>query len=145
MALKRFKPVTSGSRFRSVVDRSEITRSEPERSLTEGLRATGGRNHNGHMTMRRRGGGHKRTYRKIDFRREKHGIPGRITEIEYDPNRTANIALVTYADGEKRYILHPRGLGVGTRSSRARRRTSRWATRCRSPGSPWERQSTTWS
>ena len=113
MALKRFRPVTSGSRFRTIVHRSEITRSEPERSLTEGLAGSGGRNHHGHMTVRRRGGGHKRRYRKIDFRRDKHGIPGRVTEIEYDPNRSANIALVTYADGEKRYILHPRGLGVG--------------------------------
>lgn len=113
MALKRFRPVTSSSRFRSIVDGSEITRDEPERSLTEGLHGTGGRNHHGHMTMRRRGGGHKRRYRRIDFRRDKHGIPGRITEIEYDPNRTANIALVTYADGEKRYILQPRGLRVG--------------------------------
>ena len=113
MALKRFKPVTSASRFRSTVDKSEITRSEPERSLTEGLGGSGGRNHHGHITMRRRGGGHKRRYRKIDFRRDKHGIPGRVTEIEYDPNRSANIALVTYADGEKRYILQPRGLGVG--------------------------------
>ncbi len=113
MALKRFRPVTSGSRFRTIVHRSEITRSEPERSLTEGLAGSGGRNHHGHMTVRRRGGGHKRRYRKIDFRRDKHGIPGRVTEIEYDPNRSANIALVTYADGEKRYILHVRGLAVG--------------------------------
>lgn len=113
MALKKFKPVTSGSRFRSIVEHVEITRKGPERALTESLHATGGRNHHGRMTARRRGGGHKRRYRKVDFRRDKHGVPGRVIEIEYDPNRTANLALIAYADGEKRYILHPRGLGVG--------------------------------
>ena len=113
MALKKFKPVTSGSRFRSIVDSSEITRRGSERSLTEGLHGTGGRNHHGRMTARRKGGGHKRRYRKIDFKRNKHGVPGRVTDIEYDPNRSANIALITYADGEKRYILQPRGLMVG--------------------------------
>ncbi len=113
MALKKFKPVTSSSRFRIIVDSSEITRRGSERSLTEGLCGTGGRNHHGRMTARRKGGGHKRRYRKIDFKRNKHGVPGRVTEIEYDPNRTANIALITYADGEKRYILQPRGLRVG--------------------------------
>ncbi|MXW55751.1 MAG: 50S ribosomal protein L2 [Gemmatimonadales bacterium] len=90
-----------------------MTRSEPEKSLTEGLPKKSGRNHHGHITSRRRGGGHKRRYRRIDFKRRKDGVPGVIAEIEYDPNRSARIALIHYADGEKRYILHPRGLGVG--------------------------------
>lgn len=114
MPLKKFKPITAGSRFRSVVANTEITRKGPERSLTEELHGKGGRNHHGRITMRRRGGGHKRRYRVIDFKRNKLGVPGRIAEIEYDPNRSANIALVHYADGEKRYILHPRGLPVGS-------------------------------
>ena len=115
MAIKKFKPVTPGMRFRSIIDNSEIlTKKEPERSLVEPLKKSGGRNHHGRITSRRRGGGHKRRYRRIDFRRNKDGIPGKIAAIEYDPNRSANIALVHYADGEKRYILHPRGLEVGT-------------------------------
>ena len=91
----------------------EITRDRPEKSLLEPLKKTGGRNHHGHITMRRRGGGHKRRYRRIDFRRNKTGVPGKVAAIEYDPNRSANIALIHYADGEKRYILHARGLKVG--------------------------------
>ncbi len=113
MALKKFKPVTPGTRFRSVVEGSEITRKGPERSLTEPLHSTGGRNHHGRMTSRRRGGGHKRRYRRIDFRRDKLGVPGIVAEIEYDPNRSANIALIHYVDGEKRYVLHPVSLSVG--------------------------------
>ena len=113
MALKKFRPVTASSRFRSVSSFDEVTRSEPEKSLTEGLTKKAGRNHHGRITSRRRGGGHKRRYRKMDFRRDKHGIPGRIAEIEYDPNRSARIALIHYADGEKRYILHPRGMQQG--------------------------------
>jgi large subunit ribosomal protein L2 len=113
MAIKKFKPMTAGTRFRSTLGKDEITRSEPERSLLEPLFSQGGRNHHGHVTMRRRGGGHKRQYRKIDFKRDKMGIPGKVAEIEYDPNRSANIALINYADGEKRYILHPRDLRVG--------------------------------
>lgn len=113
MAIKKFKPVTPGSRFRSVETSSDVTRREPERSLTEPLTKSGGRNHHGRMTTRRRGGGHKRRYRRIDFKRDKVGVPGRVAEIEYDPNRSALIALINYADGEKRYILQPRGLGVG--------------------------------
>jgi len=112
MPMKKFKPVTPGARFRSVT-RPELTRSEPERSLTEPLHNSGGRNHHGRMTTRRRGGGHKRRYRRIDFKRDKTGVPGKVAEIEYDPNRSANIALIHYADGEKRYILHPRDLQVG--------------------------------
>jgi large subunit ribosomal protein L2 len=113
MPLKKFKPVTPGSRFRSVTSGEEITRKGPERSLTEPLSGTGGRNHHGRITSRRRGGGHKRRYRRVDFKRDKVGIPGRVAEIEYDPNRSAYIALIHYVDGEKRYILHPRGLRVG--------------------------------
>jgi large subunit ribosomal protein L2 len=113
MALKKFRPVTASSRFRSVSAFDEVTRAEPEKSLTEGLTKKSGRNHHGRITSRRRGGGHKRLYRRIDFRRDKHGIPGRIAEIEYDPNRSARIALIHYADGEKRYILHPRGMQQG--------------------------------
>ncbi|MYA33158.1 MAG: 50S ribosomal protein L2 [Gemmatimonadales bacterium] len=113
MPIRKFKPVTPASRYRSVSTFEEITRSEPEKSLTEGLPKKSGRNHHGHITSRRRGGGHKRRYRRIDFKRRKDGVPGVIAEIEYDPNRSARIALIHYADGEKRYILHPRGLGVG--------------------------------
>ena len=113
MGIRQFKPVTHGSRFRSVPDFSEITRSTPEKSLTEPLTKSGGRDNHGHIAMRRRGGGHKRKYRIIDFKRDKTGVTAQVREIEYDPNRTARIALVEYADGEKRYILHPKGLGVG--------------------------------
>ena len=113
MPIKKFRPVTPSLRFRSVSEFAEVTRTEPERSLTEGLSKKAGRNHHGHITARRRGGGHKRRYRRIDFRRSKDGVPGRIAHIEYDPNRSARIALIHYADGEKRYILHPRGLRVG--------------------------------
>jgi len=96
-----------------VPDFAEITRTTPEKSLLEPLTKSGGRDNHGHIAMRRRGGGHKRKYRVIDFRRNKFGVPGTVREIEYDPNRSARIALVEYTDGEKRYILHPRGLGVG--------------------------------
>ena len=113
MAIKKFKPVTPGTRFRSSLEKKDLTRSTPEKSLLEPLSKSGGRNHHGRITIRRRGGGHKRKYRRIDFRRDKHGVPGTIASIEYDPNRTANIALVHYADGEKRYILHVRGTSVG--------------------------------
>ena len=113
MAIKKFRPVTPGSRFRSIVEDTVTTRKGPEKSLTEPLHSKGGRNHHGRITVRRRGGGHKRRYRRIDFRRNKIGVAGRVAEIEYDPNRSANIALIHYADGEKRYILHVRGLSVG--------------------------------
>ena len=113
MGTRQFKPITPATRFRSVSDFSEITKTEPERSLVEPLRGTGGRNNKGHITARYQGGGHKRQYRRIDFRREKFGVTGRVTAIEYDPNRTARIALITYADGEKRYMLAPKGLAVG--------------------------------
>lgn len=113
MPIRKFRPVTSASRFRSVSSFDEITRKAPEKSLTEGRSEKAGRNRHGRITTRRRGGGHKRRYRKIDFRRDKDGVPGRVAHIEYDPNRSARIALIHYADGEKRYILHPRGLQVG--------------------------------
>ena len=113
MPTRQFKPVTAGTRFRSVPDFSEITRSEPEKSLTEPLGKSGGRDNHGHISMRRRGGGHKRKYRVIDFKRQKFGVTAIVKEIEYDPNRSARIALVEYTDGELRYILHPRGLKVG--------------------------------
>jgi large subunit ribosomal protein L2 len=113
MGIRQFKPVTPGTRFRMVSDFSEVTKTEPERSLVEPVTKSGGRNNKGHITTRWRGGGHKRRYRKIDFRRAKVGVPAKVTAIEYDPNRTCRIALVTYADGEKRYILHPKGLNVG--------------------------------
>jgi large subunit ribosomal protein L2 len=105
--------MTPGTRFRSTLDNDVVTRKGPERSLTESLSGSGGRNHHGHITVRRRGGGHKRKYRVVDFKRNKLGIPAVVTEIEYDPNRSANIALITYADGDKRYIIHPKGLNVG--------------------------------
>ena len=113
MGIRQFKPVTASSRFRSVSDFDTITRSTPEKSLTEPLTKSGGRDNHGHISMRRRGGGHKRKYRVIDFKRNKHGVPATVTHIKYDPNRSARIALVTYADGELRYILHPKGLSVG--------------------------------
>ena len=113
MGIRQFKPVTKASRFRSVSDFAEITRTTPEKSLLEPLKKSGGRDNHGHISMRRIGGGHKRQYRLIDFKRNKHGMPAVVKEIEYDPNRSARIALVEYADGEKRYILHPKGLKQG--------------------------------
>src|SRR5688500_14273766 len=113
MTIRQFRPMTAGTRFRSVSGFDEITRDTPEKSLVEPRKRSGGRNNQGHLTSRHRGGGHKRQYRKIDFKRNKVGIPGRVAEIEYDPNRTARIALVVYADGEKRYILHPKGASQG--------------------------------
>ena len=114
MPTKQFKPVTAGTRFRSISDFAEVThKGRPEKALTESISKSGGRNHHGHVTSRRRGGGHKRLYRIVDFKRNKAGIKARVERIEYDPNRTANLALLVYEDGERRYILHPRGLNVG--------------------------------
>ncbi|MBI3983026.1 MAG: 50S ribosomal protein L2 [Gemmatimonadetes bacterium] len=113
MGVRQLRPTSAGTRLRSVADFAELTRSSPEPSLLEPLKKSGGRNNQGHVTVRRRGGGHARRYRRIDFRRAKVSIPARVTTIEYDPNRTARIALLTYADGEKRYIVHPRDLRVG--------------------------------
>ncbi len=113
MGVKKFKPTSAGRRFMTGPDFSEVTRSTPERSLVVPLPKKAGRNNRGRITVRHQGGGHKRKYRLIDFRRDKWGVPGRVAEIEYDPNRSARIALIHYADGEKRYILHPVGLRVG--------------------------------
>jgi large subunit ribosomal protein L2 len=113
MAIRKPKPTSPGRRFVTYPDFAEITRSEPEKSLTEGLKKSGGRNSYGRKTSRHRGGGAKRLYRKIDFKRLKDGIPARVAHIEYDPNRSAYIALLHYADGEKRYILAPQRLRVG--------------------------------
>ena len=113
MPIRQFKPVTKSSRFRSVADFSEITRTTPEKSLLEPIKKSGGRDNHGHISMRRIGGGHKRKYRIIDFKRNRLGQPATVREIEYDPNRSARIALVQYEDGEKRYIIHPKGLKVG--------------------------------
>jgi large subunit ribosomal protein L2 len=113
MALKKFKPTTPGQRFKVISTFDEITTSVPEKSLLEPQHKSGGRNHDGKMTMRYMGGGNKQHYRVIDFKREKDNIPAVVKTIEYDPNRTGRIALLWYADGEKRYILAPQGLKVG--------------------------------
>jgi large subunit ribosomal protein L2 len=114
MAIRKPKPTSPGRRFATYPDYSELTRDEPEKTLTQGLKKSGGRNVHGRKTSRHRGGGAKRLYRKIDFKRRKDGIPARVASIEYDPNRSAYIALLHYADGEKRYILAPQRLRVGT-------------------------------
>lgn len=114
MAIKKYKPTTNGRRGMSGSDFSEITTDKPEKSLLAPLHKRGGRNNQGKLTVRHQGGGHKRQYRVIDFKRDKDGIPGRVATIEYDPNRSANIALINYVDGEKRYIIAPKGIQVGT-------------------------------
>lgn len=113
MPLKQYRPTSAGRRFQTSTDLSEITKHAPERSLLAPLKKTGGRNNHGRITSFQRGGGHKRRYRIIDFRREKDGVPAKVTYIEYDPNRSARIALLFYQDGEKRYILAPVGLKIG--------------------------------
>jgi large subunit ribosomal protein L2 len=113
MAIRSHKPTSPGRRFHKYSDSEEITHNRPEKSLVKALKKSGGRNSSGRMTIRHRGGGHKRRYRLIDFKRNKDGIPARVATIEYDPNRSANIALLYYADGEKRYILATSGLRVG--------------------------------
>lgn len=113
MALKVFKPVTAGTRARIDLVRDELTTNRPEKSLTSGKKSNAGRDCRGRISVRHKGGGHKRRYRIIDFKRDKHGIPGVVHTIEYDPNRSANIALIFYADGDKRYIIAPKGLTVG--------------------------------
>src|SRR3990172_1361804 len=116
MGIKSYKPTSPGRREMTVSDFAELSGSGPERSLLEGLvKGSGGRNAHGHVTSWHRGGAHRRLYRRIDFRRDKTGVPARVASIEYDPNRSANIALLHYADGEKRYILAPFGLRVGDR------------------------------
>jgi large subunit ribosomal protein L2 len=113
MAIKKFKPTTPAQRYKTVTVFSELTKKRPEKSLLEPIKRSGGRNNNGHITMRRMGGGHKRRYRTIDFKRDKIGIPAKVVSIEYDPNRSAFISLLNYRDGEKRYILAPHGIKVG--------------------------------
>ncbi|MHC4473080.1 MAG: 50S ribosomal protein L2 [Planctomycetota bacterium] len=113
MGIKKYKPTSPGRRLASVSDFAEISKTEPEKSLLEPKRKTGGRNNQGRITARRRGGGHKRRYRQIDFRRDKDDVPATVTSIEYDPNRSVRIALLTYADGERRYMLVPKGLRIG--------------------------------
>ena len=113
MALKKYKPTTPGQRFKIISAFDDLTTSQPEKSLLAPIKGTGGRNNQGRRTMRYIGGGHKKKFRLIDFKRDKEGIPATVKSIEYDPNRTARIALLNYADGEKRYILAPHGLKVG--------------------------------
>jgi large subunit ribosomal protein L2 len=114
MGVKNYRPMSPARRGMSVSDFTEVTRTQPERSLVAGrVNKSGGRNQHGHVTTWHRGGGHKRRYRRVDFRREKQGVPARVAAIEYDPNRSAHIALLHYRDGEKRYILAPKGLRVG--------------------------------
>ena len=113
MPIRSYKPTSAGRRFQTVQTFDEITSDKPYKPLIETLERSGGRNNRGHLTSWWRGGGHKRNYRIIDFKRDKFNIPGKVSTVEYDPNRTSRIALVTYADGEKRYILHPIGLKVG--------------------------------
>ena len=115
MGIKTYKPITPGLRTLARLDKSELTKGvKPEKSLTSGMKKRAGRDHKGRISVRHQGGGHKRRYREIDFRRDKIGVPGTVTTIEYDPNRSANISLIQYTDGEKRYILAPKGLAVGS-------------------------------
>ena len=113
MPVRKHKPTSPGRRFATWADNREVTRSEPEKALTEGIKKSAGRNSKGRVTSRHRGGGAKRRYRKIDFKRRKDGVPAKVAAVEYDPNRSAHIALLHYADGDKRYILAPARLGVG--------------------------------
>jgi large subunit ribosomal protein L2 len=113
MPVKKYKPTSPGRRFMSVSTFEDVSRDKPERSLTEHIAKNSGRNNTGSITVRHRGGGHKKTYRVIDFKRQKDGVPGKVSRIEYDPNRSSRIALIQYADGDKRYILAPLGLRVG--------------------------------
>ena len=144
MPIRKPKPTSPGRRFVTYPDFAEITRSEPEKSLVEGLTKSGGRNARGRKTARHRGGGAKRLYRRIDFKRRKDGVPAKVAHIEYDPNRSAYIALLHYVDGEKRYILAPNrldGRHDGRRAARTRRSASATASRWRT--SPRVRSSTT--
>ncbi len=113
MGIRKFKPTSAGRRFMSVSDFAGVSKKSPERSLLAPMKSSGGRNNRGRITVRRRGGGHKRRYRIIDFKRDKWDVPGKVAAVEYDPNRSARIALIHFADGEKRYVLHPHNLNVG--------------------------------
>ena len=143
MALRKYKPTSPGRRFMTVSTFEEITKTEPEKSLLEPLKKTGGRNSNGRITTRHQGGGHKRRYRVIDFKRTKDGVPAKVAAIEYDPNRSARIALLHYADGAKAYILAPARLQVGAVVESGPNADIRPATRCRSRTSRPARSSTT--
>jgi large subunit ribosomal protein L2 len=114
MGIRQVRPINASSRFQTFPDFEEVTAPKPLKALTEGKKSSGGRNNKGQLTNWFRGGGHKRRYREIDFRRDKHGVPGKVASVEYDPNRSARIALIHYVDGDKRYILAPEGLKVGT-------------------------------
>jgi large subunit ribosomal protein L2 len=120
MSVKRYKPTSPARRYYEVLSSEELSKKDPEKALTEGKHSTGGRNHTGRTTSRFRGGGHKRRYRLIDWKRAKSGVPAKVAAIEYDPNRSARLALLHYADGEKAYILAPDGLAVGTEISASR-------------------------
>ena len=146
MATKTYKPTTPGRRGMSVLDYSRLSKVEPEKSLLAPLKKNAGRNSYGRITVRHRGGGNRRKYRIIDFKRNKADMPAKVLTLEYDPNRSAHIALVQYEDGEKRYILAPHGLKVGRHCDvAALTPTSSPATPCRCPTSPPVPSSTTWS
>ena len=123
MGLKSFNPYTASRRFITVLDKSHITKETPEKSLLEPKKRSGGRNNHGEIVVWHRGGGHKKQYRQVDFRRDKVGVPAKVASIEYDPNRSSNIALLHYADGEKRYIIHPVGWKSARRFRPAKART----------------------
>ena len=143
MALKTFNPTTPSQRHLVIVDRSELWKGKPVKTLTEGLRQKGGRNNSGRIMVRWRGGGHKRRYRVVDFKRRKDDVAAVVERLEYDPNRTAFIALIRYPDGEQSYILARSGCAPATASSRASGSTSSRATRCRCATCPSARSSTT--
>ena len=113
MAIKKYKPTSPGIRFQTVLTFEEITTREPLKALVQGTSKTGGRNNNGRITVRHRGGGHKRRFRVVDFKRDKNDVPGKVVNVEYDPNRSAHLALINYADGDKRYIIWPQSMKVG--------------------------------
>ncbi len=132
MPVKKYRPTSPGKRFLTTMDFSELSKVEPERALIEVRKKHSGRNNNGHITVRHRGGGTRRLYRIIDFKRAKDGVPAKVATIEYDPNRSCRIALLHYRDGEKRYILAPLGLRVGESVESGPAPTSKSVTRCRS-------------
>ena len=142
MGVKHLKPTSAGRRFQTVSDFAEITTDKPEKSLLAPKPNKAGRNNNGRVTTRHQGGGHKRRYRVIDFKRRKDGVPAKVATIEYDPNRSARIALLHYADGAKAYILCPKGLHVGDTVVSGEAPTSSPATLCRCPRFPSVRSST---
>jgi len=143
MAVVKVKPTSPGRRGVVKVVHKHLHKGKPEASLLEPQKQNSGRNNNGRITVRHKGGGHKHHYRVVDFIRNKDGIPAKVESIQYDPNRTAHIALVVYADGERRYIIAPRGLEAGATVIAALKPRSRLATRCRSATSPWVRPFTT--